>query len=268
MEEKFNLTWRDYKSNVSKSFSSLRHEDNLNDVTLVSDDHIQISAHKVVLSSSSGYFKDIFTKNKHSHPMLCLVGVKSEEVNHVLDYIYYGEVELQQSNIEAFLEVAQKFQLEGLAAGQTEIEMGEEKNEVNEEVNQYVQVEMPASSEDQEEVGQKENEDGKGVFQKVNEDLDSDKIKIDSPPKPGLFADMFQTLEELDNTIDQEIFRAKKGVWQCGRCPRASSNKGHIKEHFEVHIAGLSYPCNFCDKTFRTRSHLRSHQRVCKGIWK
>ena len=79
MGETLDLTWKDYYSNIAKSFSSLRHEDKLNDVTLVSDDHVQISAHKVVLSSSSEYFKDIFIKNKHSHPMLCLVGVTSQE---------------------------------------------------------------------------------------------------------------------------------------------------------------------------------------------
>ena len=68
MSEKFCLKWNDFESNVSNSFSLLRNEDYLHDVTIVSDDNEQISAHKLVLSACSEYFKNIFKKNKHSHP--------------------------------------------------------------------------------------------------------------------------------------------------------------------------------------------------------
>ena len=60
MSEKFCLKWNDFHTNVSKSFSIFRNEDYLHDVTLVSDDHKKVSAHKLVLSASSEYFKDIF----------------------------------------------------------------------------------------------------------------------------------------------------------------------------------------------------------------
>ena len=51
--EKNCLKWNDFQVNVSKSFSSLKKEKDLFDVTLVSDDEDHISAHKVVLSASS-----------------------------------------------------------------------------------------------------------------------------------------------------------------------------------------------------------------------
>ena len=50
MSEKFCLKWNDFHSNVSKSFGLFRNEEYLHDVTLVSDDHHQVSAHKLVLS--------------------------------------------------------------------------------------------------------------------------------------------------------------------------------------------------------------------------
>ena len=58
MSEGFNLKWKDFHSNVSKSFGLLREEDYLQDVTLVSDDNKQMSAHKLVLSACSEYFKN------------------------------------------------------------------------------------------------------------------------------------------------------------------------------------------------------------------
>ena len=55
MPEKFFLKWNDFYSNVSKSFGLLRNEDYLHDVTLVSDDYKQVTAHKLVISACSEY---------------------------------------------------------------------------------------------------------------------------------------------------------------------------------------------------------------------
>ena len=86
MLEKFNLRWNDFHENVSKCFGVFRNEDYLHDVTLVSDDHLQISAHKLVLSACSEYFKNIF-KNHYHHPLVCLSGISSEDLNNVVDYM-------------------------------------------------------------------------------------------------------------------------------------------------------------------------------------
>ena len=114
MSEKFNLKWNDFHSNIAKSYILLRNEEYLQDVTLMGDDHKQISAHKLVLSASSDYFKDIFKNNKHSHPFFCLDGIKNHDLNNILDYIYNGEVQIYQENMDQFLSIAQRFKLKGL----------------------------------------------------------------------------------------------------------------------------------------------------------
>ena len=120
MSEKFSLKWNDFQSNVSRTFSQLRSEEEFFDVSLVSDDQKMMSAHKLVLSASSPYFKHILTTNKHSHPLLCLEGVSSQNLNFVLDYIYQGEVQIFQEQLDEFLKIAQKYQLEGLTAQEEE----------------------------------------------------------------------------------------------------------------------------------------------------
>ena len=117
MSEKFCLKWNDFQSNVSSSFSLLRNEDYLHDVTIVTDDNEQTAAHKLVLSASSEYFKNIFKKNKHSHPLLCLEGVNSGDIRNVMDYIYNGELQIFQEDLDRFLNVAQRLKIEGLLAG-------------------------------------------------------------------------------------------------------------------------------------------------------
>ena len=44
MGEKFCLKWNDFQSTVSTSFKTLRQEEDFFDVTLVSDDEVQMSA--------------------------------------------------------------------------------------------------------------------------------------------------------------------------------------------------------------------------------
>ena len=129
MSEKFSLKWNDFQSNVSRTFSQLRSEEEFFDVSLVSDDQKMMSAHKLVLSASSPYFKHILTTNKHSHPLLCLDGVSSAELQCVLDYIYQGEVQIYQEQLDRFLVVAQRLQLEGLTS-----QDDEEERRVNETI--------------------------------------------------------------------------------------------------------------------------------------
>merc|ERR1712126_797741 len=129
MSEKFCLKWNDFSSNASKSFGSFRNEEYLHDVTLVSDDQQQVTAHKLVLSASSEYFKSIFKNNKASNPFLCLEGVSSADLNDILDYIYNGEIQIYQEHLDRFLTVAQRFKLDGLLGDGEEVEAEEYEEE-------------------------------------------------------------------------------------------------------------------------------------------
>ena len=55
MVEKFCLKWNDFEEKIATSFKKLRTADDFYDVTLVTDDQHQVSAHKIVLASSSEY---------------------------------------------------------------------------------------------------------------------------------------------------------------------------------------------------------------------
>ena len=114
MSEKFCLKWNDFDSNVSKSFGLLRNEEYLHDVTLVCDDNSQVSAHKLVLSACSEYFKTIFRHNSHPNPLICLEGVSSPDLRNILDYMYYGKAYIFQENLDNFLSIAQRLKILGL----------------------------------------------------------------------------------------------------------------------------------------------------------
>ena len=114
MTEKFSLKWNDYQSNWNRAINDLHKDTDFADVTLISDDKVKFSAHKIVLSSCSSMFKFILKGNTHGNSMLFLGGVNSINLGFILEYIYQGEVNLYQEQVESFLESAQGLEIEGL----------------------------------------------------------------------------------------------------------------------------------------------------------
>ena len=114
MSEKFSLKWNDYQSNWNKALNELRKDTDFSDVTLISDDKVKFSAHRILLSSCSNLFKFILKDNVQANPFLYLSGVSSINLGFILDYIYHGEVNLYQEQLDSFLENAQKMEIEGL----------------------------------------------------------------------------------------------------------------------------------------------------------
>ena len=127
MSDIISLTWTDFGVNLSTALSLHRNESEFYDVTLVSDDQKLLSAHKVVLSSSSEYFKNILKQNKHPNPLLCLEGINFNEMNSILDYVYHGEVNIYQDDLDRFLNIAERLKLEGLMSDRNSA--GDEKED-------------------------------------------------------------------------------------------------------------------------------------------
>jgi len=111
--EKFCLRWNDFESNISVAFRELREEKDFFDVTLACDDS-QIQAHKVILSACSPFFRGVLKKNPHQHPLLYLKGVKYKELLSVLNFMYMGEVNVAQEELNSFLAVAEDLRVKGL----------------------------------------------------------------------------------------------------------------------------------------------------------
>ena len=198
MAEKFCLKWNDFQTNVSNTFRKLRKSDHFYDVTLVSDDQQQVSAHKVVLASSSEYFKNILTSNKHTHPMLCLNGVNAADLKNILDFLYNGEIQIYQDHLDQFLAIAQRFQLDGLLQG----------NEEN--PPSYGQLE-----DEEKGIYEYGNEDS-GVAVKVLNEADDYLSPVKIQKIISVESSNFENIEELDQQINDMIENA--GVGHKRRC--------------------------------------------------
>ena len=61
-ETKLKLVKSDFNLSAGKTLYSLFEDSNFSDVTLVSEDHNHIQAHRVILSAGSQFFKDTLEK--------------------------------------------------------------------------------------------------------------------------------------------------------------------------------------------------------------
>ena len=111
--EKFCLKWNDFESNISGAFKDIRDAKDFFDVTLACDDD-QLQAHKVILSACSPFFRNILKRNPHQHPLLYLKGVKYSDLQSVLNFMYHGEVNVAQDELNSFLAVAEELRVKGL----------------------------------------------------------------------------------------------------------------------------------------------------------
>ena len=250
--EQFFVKWNDFQSNVAKAFPLLQHESDFYGVTLVSDDNRKISAHKVVLATCSQYFKRILKGSQHPNPMLCLDGIKFTDVNNILDYIYNGEVKIEEEGLNRFLEIAQRFQLDGIGIGDETV------------ANNYSVDELTPKSQFSPVIEKFENEimDDTKSFNPWFRGQRRNKV-IDLNPTGSNRLE--ETIDELYTKVRSEQYN---GVWYtCNVCEKGFKKKCHIREHVVSHIKGLSFTCNECNKKFTTSHLLRDHRtKTCPSF--
>ncbi|QQP53283.1 Protein abruptlike, partial [Caligus rogercresseyi] len=118
-EEEFCLRWNDFRDSIASSLLELRRDKELLDVSLLlSDSDTLVSAHRVVLSACSSFFRSLLLKKGLGpNPVIVLSDVSSEDLDSVLTFMYNGEVKVKQEDLNSFLGVAEKLRVRGLCQG-------------------------------------------------------------------------------------------------------------------------------------------------------
>ena len=80
-----------------------------------------MKAHKALLSASSPLFETILKQNDLPKPLIFMRGVNSLLLNILMDFVYFGQVEVNASQINEFLALAEDLKVKGLT-NSTQIE--------------------------------------------------------------------------------------------------------------------------------------------------
>jgi len=258
------LKWNDYQENAISTSKTLREDREFSDVTLVCEDGQQVEAHKVILASSSPFFLNILKKHKHPHPLIFMRKLSFEDLVAMLDFIYIGEANVHQDNLDSFLAVAEELQLKGLVGSGTkeEVEGEQTKGEISQQQEEsYSQVEAKKTHISETNFETKEDY----AKQNTGENYVGNADSLDplDEYEPVLNDSVDVDFQDLNDKIDSMIERVENStrLVKCQVC----GNEGplnHIRAHIEAkHITGVSFTCDICGKASKTRDYLRRHKR-------
>ena len=248
MSEKLCLQWNDFKENITASFGKLRHDEDFADVTLVCEDGKQVDAHKVILATSSPVFQKIFKRNKHAHPLLYMRRMKSKDLLAILDFLYCGETNVYQEDLESFLAIAEELELKGLM---------EKTNQEEQEIpTKPSDVPLAANA----------------AFK--DETRLTKSTPIPSPPASSrdskvrtvaVAIEHSANIQEVDEQINSLMTKSSRKnkygypIYVCNVCGKDGYHR-QLRDHIEAkHLEGISVHCNFCEKMFRSRNAKACH---------
>lgn len=95
-------------------FDNLFQNEALVDVTLACEG-LSLKAHKMVLSACSPFFQSLFIDNPCKHPIVILKDVRFTDLKALVDFMYKGEVNVSQDQLNRLLKTAETLKVRGLA---------------------------------------------------------------------------------------------------------------------------------------------------------
>ncbi|XP_018023134.1 protein tramtrack, beta isoform isoform X7 [Hyalella azteca] len=108
------LKWNNHRSTFFYVLSNVRKKECYTDVTLACDGKFY-PVHKLVLSTCSEYFEQMFEQTQCKHPVIVLKDIRSEELESLLSYMYVGEVNVVQEKLSGLIKAAECLRIKGLA---------------------------------------------------------------------------------------------------------------------------------------------------------
>jgi len=109
----FCLRWNNHQTNLLSVFDQLLQVEAFCDVTLAVDG-ASLKCHKMVLAACSNYFQNLFMENTCKHPIVFLKDITFNQIRALLDYMYHGEVSVQEEELPALLKIAEALKVKGL----------------------------------------------------------------------------------------------------------------------------------------------------------
>ena len=236
---------------MNSAFGMFRNDQNFSDVTLACEDGTQIEAHKVVLASSSPFFMEMLKKNTHPHPLIYMRGLKAENLVSMVDFLYYGEANVNQESIDVFLGLAEELRLKGLTGSSNEHNTEAFKTKTSVQEKKFERRNLV---------------EGKTFNVPIPMDEYNHKTKTENSSTTLISVET----HELDEQVNSMMTRTEKkmtvgsgykAVFACNECGKEGQRQ-NIKTHIEAnHIAGnISYSCDICGKISRSRDGLRRHK--------
>ena len=251
-QDEYDFISQNFEQTCPTAFRRLWTETKFSDVTLVSEDGDQISAHRVILVSCSLFFKDILSGNPHPHPLICLTGIKAKILTLVLEYIYLGSCKVDKGSLLPFLTAGRDLHVEGLKEPAI-VDDGHLKMQARVDCRwiekQLERKEVTLSIEDD----------------IVDNFFDASQSEVPNP----LSLEQVSTLskpeeaDELQNKFDvsRSTEELERKEFKCNECDYVSDFPHHLATHTKAKHASETFDCTLCDFKSQWKQVLIQHKK-------
>ena len=201
-------------------------------------------------ATSSPLFMNLLKSNRHQHPLIYMRGVKFEDLVAIIDFLYCGEANVYQENLDTFLAIAGELKLKGLTGkDETKRSVPLEKDFQKEPLSPIKPTlhrkVLPVSE--------------RGVPFESKYEQQFSLVKTTANPESD------QLDEQINSMLDStESFITRKSGQRtkafickvCGKESEYTDMKRHIEAH---HLTNVSHSCDICGKASRSKNGLRQH---------
>ena len=237
-QEKYSLTWHTYSDHLRSMMNELMMNEDLADVTLVTEDKKQIKAHINILSACSPVFKDILKKEKNSNQIIYLRGIQFPEMESIMQFIYLGEATYFEERMVEFLAVAKSLEIKELCNAGPKM-----KEEPDDE---------PVQSEDVEEAIVLPYEIIKHAPKERRRRVVGITNKYECVQCHKTFNDS-SNLRRHERSVHEGV------KYSCEQCDFQATQRSDLTLHIQSKHEGVKYDCDQCDYQASKKSNLRTH---------
>ena len=220
------IEWSFHKNNFIENLQVFCNSTQFTDVTLVCDGKQLLQAHKIVLSACSPVFKDIFSSNQNQdNSIIFLDGINFENMQAILNYMYYGEAMASLKDVNLLKDIAQNLKIHGMKEMITEFE-------TESSVKQLGQLFDP-----------------KLLTRQKKEKLP--KCTLDEYSMSTLTCSECLKVFASTGSLTTHFRTIHQGMrFTCEICDEKFNTNNHRKIHIQWKHQGITYPCDYCDQRF------------------
>ena len=254
---------------TKETFSSLLKSGDFADVTLVDEDNIQSTAHKVILAAGSKFFQKLFSSNPHPHPLVYL-RIPNNHMVALLNFLYEGKCMVAEAEMKDFMEIANDLGImpedeEGEVIVVKKVNVKVAKDE---EQRDKVEDKIKKSENTEEDPHMLQSKTNTDRSEEIKEEINIDDVKKvkkeeDSDAQATL-CNMCGKRYSRNRDLRRHIGFKHAGVHNdvCPNCGRVLSSKDELKRHMvAIHSERTKEICDICSKEFSRKRDVIEHKR-------
>ena len=280
---KHNVALQNFSLHLSQTYRCLFEDKKFSDVTLISDDQTQFQSHRFILSASSKVFANILENIPQSNPVVFLKGVSSEDLESLLKYLYYGEVNIPYNSVQQFLntldsfDIVQNVQNDLGWKGRKILKFADEPDDdlKSEELKESKKFKFPGEEEFDFDIKSEVITSKKQVSEGTKHYKDKKEKDIKKSVKKhalnlkcsfcGYVASRNTSLKNHINVIHLNI----RNLLPCEVCGNVFSGKAALKVHKDSVHEGREFKCDYegCEFTSKYKSWLKNHIETHQNVF-